>query len=123
MTTPKVDTISIDRLPPGLNKLMRMHYRDYQRELRTWTILIREAVGRATPRFKYPFITLVRHYARHPMDVDNRYASAKVVLDALKSLEIIRDDSDGEIAGLRVLQEKVPKVENEKTLITLSEQS
>ena len=113
-------TLTIDELAPGMNVLMRMHFRTYGKVRDKWQLMLRAAAG--TQRFTVPCdVWIVRHYASQPLDPDNRYASAKVILDGLVRSGILPNDNDKCIASLKVEQFKVPTKNRERTEIHITE--
>ena len=101
--------IDIDEIAPGLNSrngLMRMHHRTYSRLRDRWQLLIMEQVADRKPVADRVRITITRRTrSTTPMDTDNLYSSAKVPLDALRKVKLIRDDDPGTVVSLTMLQE------------------
>jgi hypothetical protein len=112
-------TLTINELAPGMNVLMRMHFRTYATIRDKWQLMLRAAAG--TTRFTEPCdVWIVRHYASQPLDPDNRYASAKVILDGLVRSGILPNDNDKCISSLVVEQVKVSTRKEERTEITIA---
>src|SRR5690606_8538078 len=86
-------TLSIPRLAPSLNRMLRMHWRVRQKEQKAWDALVKEALNGSRPKLEKARITITRFYAWHPMDPDGATASQKPVIDALVHAGIIPDDS------------------------------
>ena len=109
-------TITIDELAPGMNVLMRMHFRTYGKIRDKWQLMVRAAFG--ITRFTLPCdVHITRFYATTPLDPDNLYASAKIPLDALVRAGILANDNNDCIASLKVEQFKVPTKKREATEI------
>lgn len=93
-------TLTVPAAPPGMNALMRMHWRQRVKTLTLWKRLIWSArcqiSGSPPVPFKKANVTVER---RSPgqLDPDNLYASMKVVLDSLKDQKFIEDDSPNHI--------------------------
>lgn len=110
--------LQIDRVAPGMNRLMRMNKWDY-RDLRDMWIQDVRAIHAQAGRPDVPVpceITYMRSYKNDAqrMDMDNLAASFKVVGDALApprnhpaSGWLIPDDSPGTIANLESRDFKV----------------
>lgn len=90
----------------GLNKLLRMHWRERKRYQET--LLLTLLSGRRAVPIEGPLrITLERRYCRQPLDPDNCAASAKPVLDVLQRLQIIPSDSPEVVREFLTRQTKV----------------
>lgn len=113
--------IRVPGCPPSLNKLLRMHWAKRNLLKRQWTNDIKLSaqvmeyavlMNWAKSRNRLRLRICLRH--ARLFDKDNAYGSVKVVLDAIKSLGFIADDSP-EFIDLEVTQEKSRTVE---TVIT-----
>lgn len=114
-------TITIPELAPGMNALMRMHFRTYGALRNKWQTLLRSAAG--TTRFDCPCeVRIVRYYAANPMDLDNLWSTSKIPLDALVRAKILRNDDPKAVTSLAVEQYKVPTKNRERTEIHILEQ-
>ena len=117
--------IRVPGCPPSLNKILRMHWATRKKLLEAWSsdlwysasCLGRSATlsGWARSRARLTVNICLQH--NRLFDKDNAYGSVKVVLDAMKSLGFIADDSP-EFIDLEVTQEKSRTVE---TVITIWE--
>lgn len=100
----------LKELLPGLNKILRMHWRKrqaiYKSVYRIVDLLI---LGKrpSKPLTKYT-ITFTRHTTR-PLDIDNLVASFKPVLDSLVLSEVILDDKWSMTDNVFYKQKKVAK--------------
>lgn len=95
---------------PSLNTWQRMHWRTRKRaqdQIRLALLAELSALKRLRTRAPdYAVaVTVRRSYRSRPMDMDNLYASCKPLLDALKGLAQIADDSP-EWCELRCEQEQ-----------------
>lgn len=85
--------LEIPDVPPSLNKMLNMHWRDRAVLSHTWKAWVRSRII-PTPiniaERKRLKITL--HHSR-PYDKDNSYGAVKVLVDALKAWNLIWDDS------------------------------
>ena len=100
-------TIDIDEIAPGLNSrngLMRMHYHAYTALRNKWQVLVRSQVGVPALVADRVHVTITRR-TRRKMDVDNLYASAKIPLDAIRKVGLIRDDDPDTVVSLTMRQE------------------
>ena len=100
-------TIDIDEIAPGLNSrngLMRMHHRAYTALRNKWQVLVRSQVGVPALVADRVHVTITRR-TRRKMDVDNLYASAKIPLDAIRKVGLIRDDDPDTVVSLTMRQE------------------
>lgn len=109
--------ITIPMLAPSLNKLIRMHFREYGKIRDNWTWLVREQAGnaRSGPQFT---LDITRYYAVHPLDLDAMYAR-KLEIDALRDAGIIPDDDPNSLIGLKCQQFKVKTRKEECTRIII----
>ena len=103
-------TLVIPSVPPSLNALLRMHWKERRKFNLTWAQWIQaarsEQVQGLFPTFTRASVTIERR-SPHLIDTDNCYGSAKCVVDALKANAIITDDSPEHIT-LTVRQTKGP---------------
>lgn len=111
----------IPHMPPGLNGkdgLIRMsHWR--QTALKSkWRGWMSEA---ARPmKLSLPVrVTMTRHYARVPMDLDNASASLKFPMDAMRHVGILPEDNPLVVSAIEVKQLKVARVVDQGILIRL----
>lgn len=77
--------------PPGLNALLRMHWRARKRRQEDLALMLRSR-GTLTYFFGPVTIEYFRSYSRVPMDTDNLNGSFKLIGDALVDLGVIEDD-------------------------------
>jgi Holliday junction resolvase RusA-like endonuclease len=111
-------TLTIPSLAPGMNTLLRMHFRSYGKIRDTWQTQIRAAAG--TKRFDGPCsVSIVRYYASNAMDLDNLYSTCKIPLDALVRAKVLNDDNPDAVADLTCKQVKVATRKEERTEIEL----
>lgn len=115
-------TLKIPEPSPSLNDLLgRCHWSSYQKARKYWSWLILEAKVNAkiaTPtRYEKVTVTVHRYGKSRPLDEDNLYGGCKVILDGLKDVGLILDDSPSHVT-LQVCQtvgEPPPR-----TIITLA---
>lgn len=113
-------TITIEELAPGMNVLMRMHFRTYGKLRDKWQTWIRSVAG--THRFDRPCdVRIIRYYAANPMDLDNLWSTSKIPLDAMVRAGILPSDNPKAVTSLKVEQFKVPTRNRERTEITIIE--
>lgn len=109
-------TITIPDVPPSLNKVLRMHWRAKSRFLDDWEWLVRIGLPveyeRAVDVKQQVAITI--HNAR-TYDKDNAYGACKVILDSLKALGLIVDDS-ARWLDVDVRQEKSTRKDKHTTI-------
>lgn len=109
--------ITIDRLPPGTNKLERMHWATKKKKISTWMALIRSKTRHAHEGCVDVYFTT--HRSRF-LDVDNHAASAKIPLDALVRTGIIKEDNPKVITNYYPNQIKC-KRKDERTVIRIED--
>ena len=102
--------LEVPAAPPGLNRMLRMHWRARQTLSRKWRKSIWVArcqviQGRPTPIEKAK--VSIERISPNLLDPDNLYASVKVVLDALRCNELIVNDDPDHLV-LEVGQRKGP---------------
>jgi hypothetical protein len=100
-------TLTIPDVPPSLNKVLNLHWRNQQKLKDKWKLLVRAQIipiPMNLAQKKRVRITL--HHAR-PYDEDNAYGACKVLIDALKSWNLIWDDS-AKYLTLFIWQERCP---------------
>lgn len=99
----------------SLNVIIRKHWSYRSREKKTWMDLIHMLGGKKIYKdIPYTKVTILSKRKRL-LDKDNCYGGAKLVIDAIKELGLIEDDSLDKIE-LKVEQ---VKSKDEETLITL----
>src|SRR2546421_2869176 len=90
-------TFVIPQVPPSLNALLRMHWKERRKLSLQWAKLIwaarAEQVRGLFPRFEKASVTIERQ-SPHILDLDNTYGgTGKIICDALKANGIITDDA------------------------------
>lgn len=117
--------VQIHELAPGPNGtkgLIRMHWTQYMKLLKRWTMDLRSQRPGSFDPIQHCDITITRYHTGHGIrDIDNLYASCKVPLDALQHAGWIEEDDVDHIHELRVRQVRVGKREEQKTLIHIQE--
>ncbi len=112
--------ITINEHAPGMNTLMRMHFRTYGKLRDKWQTMLRAAAG--TYRFIGPCdVRIVRYYAGQPMDLDNLWSTCKIPLDAMVRAKVLPGDDPNCVASLSCEQFKVPTKNRERTEISITE--
>lgn len=102
--------LEIAATPPGLNRMLRMHWRARQALGKRWRKSIWVArcqaiQGRPEPIHRAKVV--IERTSPNLLDTDNLYGSVKVVLDALRCNELIMND-DPQHLVLEVTQKKGP---------------
>lgn len=100
-------TLTIPDVPPSLNVLMRLHWRNQHALRKKWILWVRsQAVGNY---LKGPVKVRVNVTLCHARlyDTDNAYGACKVLVDALKDWHMIYDDTK-QYLELNVEQKKTP---------------
>ena len=95
----------IAKVAPGLNTLLRLHWRGRHAMQKIWDKILWEERVQIPARqwpIEHAAIRITRH-SLHTLDHDNLNGSAKIVLDALKHANIIADDSPAHI-DLKITQ-------------------
>jgi hypothetical protein len=99
--------LTIPDVPPSLNVLLRLNWRNQYALRRKWNLLVRSQLNgnylKGTAKVR---ATITFHHARF-YDRDNAYGAAKLVVDALKDWRLIYDDSK-KFLDLNVEQEQHP---------------
>jgi hypothetical protein len=103
-------SLDIDHLPKALNKSLRTHYHQLNKEKKRWHELIILLTLRNRPASPLPKANLkiTRHYYRS-LDYDGLVGSLKPVVDGLIHAQIIKDDSWGVLGAWEVDQQFRPK--------------
>lgn len=97
-STDQIMTLSVPRLPPGLNQWQRMHWIEKGKLQKVWDSEVLTAWTRRKPRRVRKFTGQVRvcvwlcFGTSKTRDPDNRIP--KVILDALRHCDIIEDDDE-----------------------------
>ena len=107
----------IKELAPGLNVMLRQHFRTRGCIRDRWTTEILAQREGGPINLRKVRILIRRYFARNPLEIDNLYASAKIPLDALVRAGILLDDSLEVLLDLRMTQHKVARVYQEGTEI------
>jgi hypothetical protein len=102
--------LEIPALPKALNRALRSHYHQLNKEKRSWHEIMIASVGwkRPTSPLTKAKLTIVRHYYR-TLDYDGLVGSMKPVVDGLIHAGVISDDSWGVLGQWDVSQEFRPK--------------
>jgi len=86
--------ITIPEIPPTLNVLLRMHYRERMEERDKWMLLIRKYTDRQAEPFQRARVKITYYFPdRKRRDPDNYAGAAKNIMDALVARGLIPDDS------------------------------
>lgn len=97
---PGIVVLNIPKASPSLNATTRAHWMVYYRQKKLWERLIWVAKVEARvfsdPLFERAALTITR-YGKRQLDPDNLVGGVKVLVDALKALRIITDDSPDHI--------------------------
>lgn len=116
-------SFELKELPPSLNKFMRMHFRERHKEFNKIKSAVHLSVlGHVpySPLTRYS-INLTRHTIR-PLDpFDNLPGSFKVIIDALVSFGIIKDDKWGMAENISCRQVKVKSKADQKITVSISD--
>ncbi len=113
--------LEIDAVPKSLNVKLRSHYLKNHRERLAWTNLIGYHLkDRPEKPLSKVSISIVRH-AHRMLDYDGLVGSMKPIVDALKHLRIIIDDSWNVTGAWNVSQKFRPKAEGQRLEILVQE--
>lgn len=107
-------------LPPGMNRMNKMHWSDVHRTKRDWRFLLLKAFGCKRPSFKRARIAMTL-YQLGRMDRDNLESTFKVIGDALQAAEIIPGDDQLTIERPPVQSVHVSSRSMIKTVIEITE--
>jgi Holliday junction resolvase RusA-like endonuclease len=105
-------------LAPSQNQLLRMHWAKRKKRQKDFEWLIVQAVGNWHSVLDGVHITITRKSCGVEPDPDNLTASAKLILDALQRVNVIKDDSPKSIS-LKVMWEKAKKKTDQGTLVEI----
>ncbi len=113
--------LEIDAVPKSLNVKLRSHFHKNHRERLAWTNIIGYKISE---RPKEPLtkvsISIIRHSHRM-LDYDGLVGSMKPVVDALKHLRVISDDSWSVTGAWNVSQKYRPKKEGQRLELLVQE--
>ena len=99
--------LDIPDVPPSLNVLMRLHWRNQQKLRDKWKLLVRSQLNGNYLKAIVKVRATVTMYHARLYDADNAYGACKVLVDALKDWRLIYDDTK-QYLELHVKQEKFP---------------
>ena len=105
-------------LAPSQNQLLRMHWAKRQKRQKDFEWLIVQQVGNRRSVLNGVHVTITRKSCGVEPDPDNLTASAKLILDALQRVNVIKDDSPKNIS-LKVMWEKASKKTDQGTLVEI----
>ena len=113
----------IPRLTPSLNKLIRMHWRERQKLMKTWDWEVKAAMSETYReiRFEHPKRNLrIISYRKRISDEDNFVGGLKPLIDALVLNHLLVDDSNKfMVLEPRPSQER--DLKNQRTEIIITE--
>jgi hypothetical protein len=93
---PRIITLTVARASPSLNEINGRHWSHYRQEKRAWLDLIwvakLEAGIHGMPMFERAAVRIER-FGRRSLDVDNLTGGCKMLIDSLRALGLIADDS------------------------------
>lgn len=110
--------ITINELPPMLNGshgLKNMHFTKYMKVRNMWKVLIME---QTREKIKGQVVIEFERHSTQPPDLDNMYASFKVIGDGLKNSGVIEEDNMKIVTDIRAKWFKAKKGE-QKTVIRI----
>lgn len=96
--TPALLSVRLPTLTPSGNTTLRQHWAHRQRDRKTWTVQLLHALG-VNKHWEHRLTTPARRrvritrYARRSLDADNLAAGCKQLVDALRDVRLIWDDS------------------------------
>src|SRR5690242_7175925 len=94
ISPPKPKRLDIPDVPPSLNVLMRLHWRNQYALRKKWNLLVRSQMnGNNHLRGMVKVRVNVTLYHARPYDQDNAVGACKVLVDALKDWRLIFDDT------------------------------
>ena len=105
-------------LAPSQNQLLRMHWAKRKKKQKDFEWLIFQAVTNRHSAMNGVHITITRKSCGVEPDPDNLTASAKLILDALQRVNVIKDDSPKSIS-LEVAWERAPRKTDQGTLVEI----
>lgn len=112
--------LDIPDVPPSLNKVLRMHWSKKSRLALDWAWKARIAFdyqNSSILRIGKKQVKITLHHSRM-YDKDNAYGSCKVLVDCLRGLKVIQDDT-AEWLELTVEQARCPHKQRH-TIIEIS---
>lgn len=93
-------TLEVPKASPSLNEINGRHWRHYREQKKLWEKEIWVAKSQAgiygMPMFKRAKVSIER-YGLNLLDVDNLTGGCKMIIDALRALGLIEDDSPAHI--------------------------
>jgi Holliday junction resolvase RusA-like endonuclease len=105
-------------LAPSQNQLLRMHWAKRKKTQKDLQWLIVQQVGNRSSALRGVHVAITRKSVGVEPDPDNLTASAKLILDALQRVNVIKDDSPKNIS-LKVMWEKASKKTDQGTLVEI----
>jgi len=105
-------------LAPSQNDLLRMHWSKRKKKQKEIGWLIVQQVGNRSAALCGVHVTITRKSVGVEPDPDNLTASAKLILDALQRVNVIKDDSPQYIS-LAVEWERAKKRVEQGTVVTI----
>lgn len=103
---PEILQMNIPDVPPSLNELLRMHWAKKIRLQAKWEGEIWVAMPKRFDAAEKMRVRITLYHSRF-YDKDNAYGAVKPIVDSLRKLDLIRDDT-AEHLELEVEQAKCP---------------
>jgi hypothetical protein len=115
-------TVEISHIPLTLNQAIRSHWSTYDRDSKTIFCELLKSLGANRPQtpVKKSHIKIYR-YSSGSLDRDNKFFTAKHILDNLVKLQVLENDTEENIASLDVIQVKTKRNEPRKIVIEIKE--
>lgn len=116
-------TFEIPFLPKSLNQALRSHWSSYAKESNLVGQLIQsrlEIKDLLDMKIKKVAVKIERH-SSGSLDRDNKFFTAKHVLDNLVKLGVIENDTEENIVELEVNQIKIKRGEQKKLVVSMRE--
>jgi hypothetical protein len=108
-------TLDIPDIPPSLNKVLNMHWRAKRKLAEKWGWEVKIAKGQQRIQLGRNKVLITLWHSRF-YDRDNAFGACKVLVDALRYMNIIVDDTR-EWLELDVMQAKCPHRERHTTIV------
>ena len=104
----------LDRIPKTLNQLLRMHWRARKQDLESWKWHVLSVAGPRSSKAKRSRVELkLTVYRKQLQDPDNAVGSCKNLIDALRKIGWLVDDSPAwlDLTVVERIDRKAPRTE------------
>lgn len=115
-------SLTINHIPKTLNEALRSHWTTYKKDSeKIGKEISLQLIGKMPERPIKKTHIWIRRYSSGTLDRDNKFFTAKHILDNLVKLGVVENDTEENIVELQVSQEKIKRGEPRKIVVLIEQ--